>query len=168
MTDADMEPRDELNEVKKLLWLHDSYWHATAVRELGEAQANKLNLEANELFFRKYTLMLLKSGQIQKPENIEDLVAIFRKIWANCFFDEMYVHEPVTVNGNEATWIGQQCSAFASLQAGKMTAGYACGCQALRNGVMKALRLEPVHAIVESLVNGDERCVIKFSFVPKQ
>jgi hypothetical protein len=49
-----------------------------------------------------------------------------------------------------------------------MTAGYACGCQALRNGVMKALRLEPVHSIVESLVNGDERCVIRFSFVPKK
>ena len=162
-----MELRDELNGVKKLWWLHDSYWHATAVRELGEEHANKLNLLANEQFFRRYTLMLLKSGQIEKPENIEDLVAIFRKIWANCFFDEMYIHEPITIKGAEATWIGQKCNAFASVQAGNMTAGYACGCQALRNGVMKALRLEPVHSIEESLVNGDERCVIKFSFVPK-
>jgi hypothetical protein len=163
-----MELRDELNDVKKLWWLHDSYWHATAVRELGEAQANTLNLEANELFFRKYTLMLLKSGQIKRPESIDDLVAIFRKIWASCFFDEMYVHEPVTVDGDEATWVGGQCNAFDSLQAANMTAGYVCGCQALRNGVMKALRLEPVHSIVESLVNGDGRCVIKFSFVPKR
>lgn len=163
-----MEGRDELDGVKKMLWLHDSYWHATAVRELGAAHANKLNLEANEHFFRKYTLMLLKSGQISKPQNIEDLVLIFKKIWANCFFEEMYIHEPITVQGNEATWIGQKCNAFASLQAGNMTDGYACGCQALRNGVMKALRLEPVHSIVESLVNGDERCVIKFSFLPKQ
>ena len=112
--------------------------------------------------------MLLKSGQIKKPENIEDLVAIFKRIWANCFFDEMYIHEPITIKGDEATWIGRQCNAFDSLQAGKMTAGYACGCQALRNGVMKALRLEPVHSIEESLVNGDGQCVIKFSFVPKK
>jgi hypothetical protein len=67
-----------------------------------------------------------------------------------------------------ATWIGKKCNAFESFQAGNMTAGYACGCQALRNGVMKALRLEPVHSIVKSLVNGDEQCVITFSFVPKR
>jgi hypothetical protein len=59
MMDADMELPNELNSIKKLWWLHDSYWHATAVRELGEAQANTLNLLANEQFFRKYTLMLL-------------------------------------------------------------------------------------------------------------
>ena len=34
-----MEIRDDLNDVKKLWWLHDSYWHATAVRELGEEHA---------------------------------------------------------------------------------------------------------------------------------
>ena len=59
MTVKYMELHVKLNDTKKLWWLHDSYWHATAVRELGEAHANKLNLEANELFFRKYTLMLL-------------------------------------------------------------------------------------------------------------
>jgi len=162
-----MNKQDDCNTIKQLWWLHDSYWHAAAVRELGEEQANKLNLEANELFFRKYTLLLLKSGQIKKPGNIEELVAIFKKVWANCFFDEMYINEPITIEGNEATWTGHSCNAFDSLQAGKMTAGYACGCQALRNGVMKALRLQPVHSIEESLVNGDGRCVIKFSFVPR-
>lgn len=169
MNDTDMEtPFQEINTLKKLWWLHDSYWHATAVRELGEERANRLNIQANELFFRKYTLMLLKSGQIEKPENIEDLVAIFRKIWTNCFFDDMYVHEPITIDGNKATWVGQQCNAFDSLQVANMTKGYACGCQAIRNGVMKALRLEPVHSIEESLVNGDSRCVITFSYVPKR
>ena len=48
-----------------------------------------------------------------------------------------------------------------------MTKGYACGCQAIRKGVMKALRLKPIHSIEESLVNGDGRCVIKFSFEQK-
>ncbi len=67
-----MELRDELDNLKKMWWLHDSYWHATTVRELGVPHANKLNLEANEQFFRKYTLMLLKSGQISKPNNIEE------------------------------------------------------------------------------------------------
>jgi len=158
---------DQLNITKQLWWLHDSYWHATVVRELGEAKANQLNLEANERFFRKYTLMLLKKGVITRPKSIEDLMEIFRTIWATCFFDDMYINEPITFSGNEATWVGHQCNAYDSLSAAKMTQGYACGCQAIRNGVMKALKLEPCHSIEESLINGDGRCVIKFNFVPK-
>ena len=159
--------KEQLNETKKLWWLHDSYWHATMVKEFGAEKANQLNLEANERFFRKYTLLLLRSGAIQRPESIEDLMEIFKTVWSTCFFDEMYVNEPVTIKGNMATWTGHQCNAFDSLNAAKMTKGYACGCQAIRNGVMKALRLKPVHSIEESLVHGDGRCVITFSFEPK-
>ncbi len=158
---------EQLNTAKKLWWLHDSYWHATMVREFGEEKASQLNLEANERFFRKYTLMLLKSGEIQRPRSIEDLIGIFRIIWAKCFYDDMYVNEPITFNGNEATWVGHSCNAYDSLSAAKMTKGYACGCQAIRNGVMKALKLKPAHSIEESLIAGDERCVIKFAFEPK-
>lgn len=157
---------DQIDGVKKLWWLHDSYWHATMVREFGEEKANQLNLEAAEKFFRKYTLMLLKSGIIQRPTSIEDLMEIFKIIWSTCFFDGMYINEPITIEGNEATWIGSTCHAHNSLKAAKMTKGYACGCQAIRNGVMKALRLKTIHSIEESLINGDGRCVIKFSFDP--
>ncbi len=73
----------------------------------------------------------------------------------------------MTFEGNVATWTGHQCNAYDSLNAAKMTKGYACGCQAIRNGVMKALRLKPIHSIEESLIDGDDRCVIKFSFDPK-
>lgn len=159
--------QEQLNLTKQLWWLHDSYWHATAVREFGVEKANQLNLEANERFFRKYTLMLLKTGEIKRPESIEELMEIFKIIWATCFFDDMYVNEPVTFEGNEATWTGRRCNAFDSLNAAKMTKGYSCGCQAIRNGVMKALRLQPIHCIEKSLMNGDGRCVIKFSFVRK-
>ena len=58
---------EELNMTKKLWWLHDSYWHATLVKTLGAEKANELNLEANERFFRKYTLMLLKKKKIRRP-----------------------------------------------------------------------------------------------------
>ena len=158
---------EQLNTTKKLWWLHDSYWHATLVKELGREKASKLNLEANERFFRKYTLMLLKSGVIQRPQSIEDLVTIFKKIWETCFFDDMYVNEPMEINGNTATWTGSQCNAYDSLARADMTEGYQCGCQAIRNGVMKALRLKPVHFIDKSLVLGDGKCVIRFSFEPK-
>lgn len=153
--------------VKKLWWLHDSYWHATVVREFGEEKANQLNLAAAERFFRKYTLMLLKAGEIRRPQSIEDLVEIFRVVWAGCFFDAMYLDEPISIEGDTATWIGSRCHAYDSLREAKMTEGYCCGCQAVRNGVMKALRLQPLHTIEESLVAGDGRCVIKFSFAPK-
>lgn len=158
---------EELNTTKKLLWLHDSYWHATMVQEFGEEKANQLNLKANERFFRKYTLMLLKTGAIKRPESIEDLAAIFKLIWKNCFFDDMYVNEPMTFKGNTATWKGCKCNAFDSLSRAGMTKGYACGCQAIRNGAMKALRLKPIHEIEKSLISGDDCCVITFTFEPK-
>jgi hypothetical protein len=94
-------------------------------------------------------------------------MAIFKEIWEVCFFDDMYINEPVSFQGNDATWVGRQSNAYDSLNSANMTKGYACGCQAIRNGVMKALRLKPIHSIEESLVNGDGRCVIKFSFEQK-
>jgi len=158
---------NDIDSIKKLWWLHDSYWHATMVKEFGPEKANLLNLAAAEKFFRKYTLMLLKTGEITKPESIEDLVEIFRIVWGTCFPDGMYLDEPITFAGNSATWVGTKCHAYDSLRAAKMAKGYACGCQSIRNGVMKALRLKPAHSIEESLIGGDERCVIKFAFEPK-
>ena len=81
--------KQELNtadEIKKLWWLHDSFWHATMVREFGHEQANSLNIEANERFFRMLTLRLLKQGIIKRPNSIQDLMGIFKTIWATCFF----------------------------------------------------------------------------------
>lgn len=157
----------DIDSVKKLWWLHDSYWHATMVREFGEERANQLNLQAAEKFFRKYTLMLLKIGEIQRPESIEELIEIFRVVWSTCFPDGLYLDEPLTIEGNQATWTGSRCHAYDSLSAAKMAKGYSCGCQAIRNGVMKALRLKAIHSIEESLIGGDGRCVIRFSFEPK-
>lgn len=159
--------RDELNETKKLWWLHDSYWHATMVRELGEERANQLNLEANEKFFRKYTLMLLRSKQIKRPENIRELMDIFKLIWKTSFFDDLYIKEPITYEGNTAIWRGTTCHAYNSLSQANMTKDYACGCQAIRTGAMKALKLEQNHTIEKSLVRGDGECVIRIEFVKR-
>ena len=159
--------RDELhplNEVKKFWWLHDSFWHATLVREYGHEKANALNLEANERFFRMLTLRLLKQGIIKKPQSIQELMEIFKTIWATCFFDEMYIHNPITYYGNTAIWTSYTCHAFDSLTQAQMTEGYSCGCQAIRNGVMRALRLNRSHSIEESLIEGHGRCVIKIHF----
>ncbi len=161
--------RNELydsNEIKKLWWLHDSFWHASLVRAFGHEKANCLNLEANERFFRMLTLRLLKQGRIKKPASIQELMAIFQMIWAICFFDEMYIHDPITYDGNTATWIGQTCHAYSSLSQANMTGGYVCGCQAIRNGVMKALRLNVAHSIEESLIAGHGRCVITIRYEP--
>ena len=155
-----------LDDIKKLWWLHDSFWHATMVREFGHERANTLNLEANERFFRMLTLRLLKQGVITRPESIRDLMDIFKTIWSTCFFDEMYIHDPISYEGNTATWIGKDCHAYNSLTQGKMTDGYSCGCQAIRNGVMKALRLKNAHSIEKSLIRGDGQCVIKIHFEP--
>ena len=111
--------------------------------------------------------MLLKSGDIERPRSIEDLVAIFKTIWATRFFVEMYFHEPMEIESNTATWTGHHCNAYDSHVRGQMLEGYRCGCQAIRNGMMKALRLKPLHWIDESLVKGDGKCVIRFSFEPQ-
>lgn len=158
--------KEQLNTTKQLWWLHDSYWHATMVRELGEKRANELNLKANERFFRKYTLMLLRSKQIARPRDIRDLMEIFKLVWANCFFDDLYIHAPITFEGNEALWTGTTCHAYNSLSSAKMTGGYACGCQSIRTGVMKALKLKQLHSIEKSLINGDGECVVRIAFEP--
>ena len=155
---------DDVNEIKKYWWLHDSFWHAAAVKEFGIEKGNKLNLEVNERTFRMLTMMWLRKGIIKKPESIEDLVSIYKTFWRSVFFDEMYYTEPITIEGNKATWFGTACNAYESLKKAGMTEGYECGCKALRNGVMKALRLKPLHTIEESLVKGDGRCVITFEF----
>jgi len=155
---------DDIDEIKKLWWLHDSFWHASLMREFGPEKANRINLETNERLFRMLTMMLLKKGLIKKPESIEDLMGIFKTIWKTCFFDDMYVNEPITFDGNTATWTGCECNAYESISRADLISDYECGCKAIRNGVMKALRLKPLHTIEESLVNGNGRCVVKLVF----
>lgn len=159
----EFESRDTL---KKLWWMHDSFWHASLVREMGNERANALNLEVSEKIFRMLTNNLLREKLIQRPRNIQDLMLILRHVWKNAFFDDLYVNEPVEYDGETAVWTGTRCHAYESLIRAGMLEGYTCGCRALRNGVMKALRLRPLHRIRESLVNGDERCVIEITFSP--
>ena len=152
----------------KLWWLHDSFWHAEAVKELGPSRASRANLEVSEKIFRMLTIMLLREGIIKRPNSIQDLMHIFQTIWKNVFFDDLYINEPIEYDGNTATWVGTTCHAYDSLKRAGLLSGYECGCQAFRNGTMKVLRLEPLHEIKESLIRGDNRCVIKLTFVKKE
>lgn len=152
--------------VNRLWWLHDSFWHAVLIKELGPDRANRLNLEVSEKIFRMLTIKLLREKIIQRPRSIQELMFVFKAVWKNAFFDELYVNEPITYDGDTAIWTGTRCHAFDSLSKANMPEGYECGCQALRNGVMKALRLKPIHEIKKSLIKGDSRCVIKITFSP--
>jgi len=155
-----------IDTLRKLWWLHDSFWHAALVKELGFEQANRINLAAAEKLFRMMTNQLLREKVIERPRSIQDLLPIFRAVWKNAFFDGLYIDEPVTYKGNTAVWIGSRCHVYESIKKARMLAGYECGCQAVRNGVMKALRLKPLHTIKESLVKGHGRCVVEITFAP--
>jgi hypothetical protein len=152
--------------VRKLWWLHDSFWHAALVRELGSARANALNLEVGEKIFRMVTNTLLRENRIQRPKTIQDLMEIFKVVWKGVFFDRLYIDEPIRYSGDTAVWTGTRCHAYDSVRKAHMIREYVCGCRACRTGVMKALRLEPLHEIRESLVRGDGRCVIEVRFRP--
>ena len=150
--------------LKKLWWIHDSFWHAALIKEMGHEQASRLNLQVSEKLFRMLTIMFLREKIIERPNSIQDLMHIFKVVWKNAFFDDLYINEPIEYHGDPALWIGNRCHAYDSLRRAQLLAGYACGCQALRNGVMKTLRLKPLHEIKESIINGDGRCVIELTF----
>jgi hypothetical protein len=150
-----------------LWWLNDSFWNAAAVRELGPEQANRLNLAVTERIFRMLTLMLLREKTTTRPRSIQELMFVFKTVWSNAFFDGLYVNEPIIYEGDTAIWTGSRCHAYDSVNKADMLDGYECACPALRSGVMKALRLKPIHGIRESLVKGDGRCVITITFSPK-
>jgi hypothetical protein len=154
--------------LKKLWWLHDSFWHAAVVKELGVERANQLNLEVSEKISRMLTIMLLREKIIRRPRSIQELMGVFKVFWKNAFFDELYVNEPIEYGEETAIYAGTRCHAYSSLSKAGILDGYECGCQAVRNGVMKALRLNPLHEIKESLVKGDGRCVIRITFSPNR
>jgi hypothetical protein len=160
-------PEFKSNDTRnKLWWLHDSFWHAALVRELGHQRANRINLDVTEKIFRMLALTLVRERIIQRPQSIQELMVVFKTVWKNAFFDDLYVNDPIQYEGNTATWTGTRCHAYTSLAKANMLEGYMCACQALRDGVMKALRLRPIHEIKESLVRGDGRCVIEVTFCP--
>jgi hypothetical protein len=157
-----------VDTLRWLWWLHDSFWHATLVKELGFERANRINLEAAEKLFRMMTNQLLRERVIERPRSIQDLMSVFRVVWKNAFFDDLYINEPVSYEGNTAVWIGSRCHVYDAIKKARMLDGYECGCQAVRSGVMKALRLKPLHEIKESLVKGHGRCVVETTFVPNK
>jgi hypothetical protein len=154
--------------LNKLWWLHDSFWHAELVKELGPDLANRLNLAVSEKIFRMLTITLLREKIIQVPRSIQELMFVFKSVWKSAFFDELYINEPIRYEGDTAIWTGTRCHVYDSLSKARMLDGYECGCQALGNGVMKSLRLKPIHEIRESLVKGNGRCVIKITFSPNE
>lgn len=154
--------------LRKLWWLHDSFWHAAIVKELGVERANQLNLEVSEKISRMLAIILVREKIIQRPRSIQELMGVFKVFWKNAFFDELYVNEPIEYGKETAIYTGTRCHAYSSLSKAGMLDGYECGCQAVRNGVMKALRLKPLHEIKESLVKGDGRCVIRITFSPNR
>ena len=154
--------------IKRLWWFHDSFWHAAIIKEMGHEKANQFNLEVSEKLFRMMTVMLLREKVIERPNSIQDLMHIFKVVWKNAFFDDLYIHEPIEYYGNTAQWVGNRCHAYDSLKRAGLLAGYECGCQALRNGVMKTLRLKPLHQIKENLFNGDGQCVIELIFAKEK
>ena len=111
--------------------MHDSFWHAALVKELGPERANRFNLQASEKTFRMLTLMLLREKRIQRPRSIQELMFIFKTVWKNAFFDDLYIHEPIEYDGDTAIWTGTRCHAFDSLKRAKLSEYYECGCKAL-------------------------------------
>jgi len=95
--------------VNKLWWFHDSFWHAALVRELGPDRANRLNLEVSEKIFRMITLTLLREKIIQRPRSIHELMFVFKTVWKNAFFDELYINEPITYD-RDIRLFGQEVS----------------------------------------------------------
>ena len=114
------------------------------------------------------TNQLLRDKVIKRPRSIQDLLGIFKVVWKNAFFDDLYIHDPIQFDGNTATWFGSTCYVYDAVKKADMLDHYECGCQAVRDGVMKALRLKPLHEIKESLVKGDGRCVIEITFAPER
>jgi hypothetical protein len=154
--------------LNRLWWLHDSFWHAELAREVGPDLANRFNLVASEKIFRMLTIMLLREKIIHRPRSIQELMFVFKTVWKNAFFDELYINEPTEYEVDTALWTGTRCHVYDSLRRANLLEGYECGCRALRNGVMKALRLKPIHEIRESLVKGDSRCLIEITFSPNE
>lgn len=163
-----MVPRETFTKetLKKRWWSHDFFRHAALVQQVGHHLANKINLQVSEKIFRWATITLLRKRMIKPPETIQELISIFKTVWKNVFFDDLYTHEPIVYKGNTAVWTGSRRHAFDSLNRAGMVEGYVCGCQALRNGVMKALRLKPIHRIRQSLVRGGNSCIIEVTFEP--
>jgi hypothetical protein len=152
--------------LRKLWWLHDSFWHAAIVKELGVERANQLNLEVSEKISRMLAIILVREKIIRRPRSIQELMGVFKVFWKNAFFDDLYINEHIEYEGDTAVYTGMRCHAYTSLSKARMLEGYECACQAVRNGVFKALRLKPLHRIEESLVRGDGRCVIRITFSP--
>ena len=88
-----------VDTLRKLWWLHDSFWHAALVKELGFERANRINAEVAEKIGRMIMNQLLREGVIERPRSIQDLLAIFRVFWKNAFFDDLYINDPVTFDG---------------------------------------------------------------------
>jgi hypothetical protein len=88
--------------VNRLWWLHDSFWHAAIIKELGPDRANQFNLEISEKIFRMLTITLLREKIIERPRSIQELMFVFKTVWKNAFFDELYVNEPITYEGDTA------------------------------------------------------------------
>lgn len=144
-------------------WLHDAHWFAAVARLGGEEMANQANLAAIERAARGAALQLRRRGIMSAPRTMEELERVFRIMWWLFFPEGLYQSSVFTHTGDGGEWCGTECHAFEQVRRGGHLAHYQCGCRAFREGIRKALGADFDHEIVESLMAGDGRCVVRFT-----
>ncbi len=163
-----LDPAEEIRFVQQNWWLHDAHWFSVVARLCGEDAANAANLEAIERAARGAALQLRRRGLVTTPRSMEELERVFRLMWRLFFPDGLYQGSAFTMTADGGEWSGTECHAFDQVRRGGHLSSYRCGCWAFREGVRKALRADFSHEIVESLVRGDARCVVRFTLHGKE
>lgn len=157
-----LSPAEERDFAQTNWWLHDAHWYAAVAARWGVEEANVVNLQAIERAARGAVLQLRRRGMLSAPVAVAELETIFRLLWRLFFSDGMYQAGVFSCSGDTAEWVGTECHAFQQVKRAGLQAQYRCGCAAFRDGVRKGLGAAFEHEIIESLMQGGERCVVRF------
>ena len=143
-------------------WWHDAHWFAAVARRCGLEAANDANLEAVERAARGAVLQLRRQRAITVPRTTGELTDLFRVLWDLFFPAGMYEESAFLEQDGQAVWVGTHCQAYEQAARAGIVEGYRCGCVAFRDGVARGLGIRLHHAVRESLVAGQARCVIAY------
>lgn len=157
-----LSPAEERDFAQTNWWLHDAHWYAAVAARWGAEEANSVNLQAVERAARGAVLQLRRRGLVAAPVTWAELERTFRLMWALFFPDGGYQSGTFHFEGDVGEWVATECHAYRQVKRAGLQNEYRCGCAAFRDGVRRGLGAAYEHEIVESLMRGDGRCVVRF------
>jgi hypothetical protein len=161
MSEMDTDGGPDVDEMRKLWWLHDARWYQAVMARFGQDAANELNAQAMRFVARRVAIDHAAPCPGGAKEVAVELDKLLGVMFADMVKAETTVHDDTTMET-----VVTDHFALRMLRATRSLAGYRCPCLDLRGGWLEGMGVPVDDEVVECQRDGASVCRFRACLKP--